>query len=71
MFQETTNLKGCYLTAKAVYESGDDHEAALLILDSGAAIVEKATRDLEKGRSVIGKEVSTLLITLSPSSLAV
>ena len=56
LLQDSTHLKGCYLAAKAVYESGDDHEEALIILNTGAGIIDKATRDLQKGRSVTGKQ---------------
>ena len=55
LFQDTTNLKGNYLAAKAVYESGDDHNDALLILESGVSLVEKAMHNLEKGRPMTGK----------------
>ena len=51
-----TLLKGCYPAAKAVYESGDDFEEALLILENGAPLVDKALRDVEKGRSIAGKQ---------------
>jgi len=56
LVQDSTHLKGCYLAAKAVYESGDDHEEALFIVSNGAGIIDKATRDLQKGRSVTGKQ---------------
>ena len=53
--QDSTLLKGCYLTAKAVYESGDDLEESLLIIENGSSVIERSLRDVEKGRSIPGK----------------
>ena len=48
-------LKGCYLAAKAVYEAGDDLDETLLILENGSSVIDRALRDVEKGRSIPGK----------------
>ena len=44
-------MKGCYLASKAVYESGDDYEDAIMILDKGQDLIDAALDQLDKCKS--------------------
>jgi hypothetical protein len=53
-------LKGCYLASKAVYESGDDFEDAIMIIDKGQGLIDKALDEVEKCKSsILGKQMTT------------
>ena len=53
-------MKGCYLASKAVYESADDYEDAIMILDKGQDLIDAALDQIEKCKSSFsGNRITT------------